>query len=371
MLLPFGIVALIFAIAALAVWFILNMREASVAIISVFMPLAFAASVWPALGKWVIRAIKLLVAAIISKVFIVGALSLGIGTFAGSTDSASGGGAPGISFSHLVYGATIFAIAAFSPALVMKFFDEIGDAASSLNNGQAGALSKGMGHIGTAANIGGTKSLVDQLKSKGGGAAGGAGDLAGGAAAAAGALTKGAGGSDKPGSGSSGSKGGSTPGGGWTSGGGTKSAGGGTTSAGGSASGGGSGSTLPAGASGGIPMNSEPSDSSGLILPSSANAAPESDAGGGDVGGPEQRVLPQQPNALARAGSQNLAEGIARGRAGAGGAGQRAMGRFQMVAGHMARPATVAWPIVGAARGIGAAASQMNAVKQVATRQSA
>lgn len=163
LLLGFSLVAMVFIFAGLLIWFILSMREASVALISVFLPIAFAASVWPALGKWSLRAIKLLLAAIISKVFIVGALSLGIGTFGGSTSSG------GFSISHMIFGATIFFIAAFSPHLVMKFFDEIGDAINAA--GGTGALARGLS---VAGNVNGTRALL------GGGGGGGGGGVGGG-----------------------------------------------------------------------------------------------------------------------------------------------------------------------------------------------
>jgi|GEM_PF-6121288 len=172
LLMGFTLVALIFIFAGILVWFILSMREASVALISVFLPIAFAASVWPALGKWALRAIKLLVAAIISKVFIVGALSLGIGTFGGSTSTGN------ISISHMIFGATIFFIAAFSPHLVMKFFDEIGESINAA--GGTGAFARGMG---VAGNMNGARQLI--------GFGGGGGGAGGGGGGGAGALTSG------------------------------------------------------------------------------------------------------------------------------------------------------------------------------------
>lgn len=150
-LLPMLIVGLVFVFACLLIWFILSMREASVSLLTVFIPIAFAASVWPALGKWSVRAIKLLLAAIISKVFIVGAISLGIGVFSGS----SAGGQ--LSFSHLIYGSTIFFIAAFSPHLVMKFFDELGEALNAA--GGTGAINRALSISG---NTNGTRQLLSK-----------------------------------------------------------------------------------------------------------------------------------------------------------------------------------------------------------------
>lgn len=167
MLLPFGLIAIIFLFASLLIWFILSMREASVAIIGVFMPIAFAASVWPALGKWAVRAMKLIVAAIISKVFIVGAISLGIGVFTTGVNQGQ------LSFMRLVFGATIFFIAAFSPHLVMKFFDEIGESLAAA--GSTGAVSRGLSVTG---NMNGTRALLTGGRMGGGGGGGlGAGGL--------------------------------------------------------------------------------------------------------------------------------------------------------------------------------------------------
>lgn len=184
LLIPFLLVGLVFAFAAILVWFVLSMREASVALIAVFLPIAFAASIWPALSKWALRAIKLLIAAIISKVFIVGAISLGIGVFSGS----SAGGQ--LSFSHLIYGSTIFFIAAFSPHLVMKFFDEIGDAINAA--GGTGALSRGLSVGGNANGIRslvGANGVAGMLAGRSGGGGGiGGGEGGGGSAASIGGV---------------------------------------------------------------------------------------------------------------------------------------------------------------------------------------
>lgn len=172
-LIPFLLVALFFAFACLLIWFILSMREASIALVAVFMPIALAGSIWPALAKWALRAIKLLVAAIISKVFIVGAISLGIGVFSGST---AGGQ---ISFSHLIYGSTIFFISAFSPHLVMRFFDELGEALHAA--GGTGAANRMLSVGGNANSItGGGIGRMLGFGRSGGGTSGGDGGGGGG-----------------------------------------------------------------------------------------------------------------------------------------------------------------------------------------------
>jgi hypothetical protein len=174
MLMSLIVVAAIFIVSAMLVWFILNMREASVSLIAVFLPIAYAASVWPALSKWTIRVFKLLMAAIISKIFIVGSLSLGIATFGGSTQTVDG--VP--SYSQLFYGATIFIIAAFAPSLIMRFFDEIGEALHAA--GSTGFMNRGFS-VGANAN-----GAVQLLGLKGG--SGGGGGMGGGLSSALGGI---------------------------------------------------------------------------------------------------------------------------------------------------------------------------------------
>lgn len=275
-LLPAFLIVLVFLFASLMVWFILNVREASISLVAVFLPIALAASIWPALGSWAIKAIKLLVASIISKIFIVGAISLGIGIFTGGADT------EGIAFSlsHLVYGSVIFLIAAFQPMLVLRFMDEIGD--SMTNEGKSGGFAKGvaignglqaltgktplgglLGKGGSAASSLASPSGASPTSGTGsapGGSSGGPAKLSPAAKAAVNAATspKGTGGGTSPGGGNSSPKGGNTSPGG-TNGGSTP---------------------LPAGANGGHDISGQ--RNSGLLVPSSMS---ENSGGGGDSGG--------------------------------------------------------------------------------------
>lgn len=367
MLLAFIVVALIFVVAALAIWMILNLREVSVALLSVFLPVAFAASIWPALSKWAIRAIKLVVAAIISKIFIVGALSLGIATFSGSTQSGT------ISFSNLLYGSLIFFIAAFSPSVVVKFFDEIGDAAA-IAAGSTGLLQKGHGMVAQAGNANGARALGQSLLSgKGASAAGGLGASAG----AVGGVADGASKAMKALNNKVSAPGGGGPKGG-LGGGGSK---GGGASSSGNVSSGGSGS-MPAGADGGHDIGGQ--TASGLHVPSSFGG------GGGESGGGESspvmasdfatgmqhEVAPgssgPNPSLIGTSPQLDKPEGpklkrgealVARGAAAvsagkkSGDVGQMAKGFGAMVAGHSMKPLTAAMPLAGVVRGIGKAAN--------------
>lgn len=141
-LLALLLVGLMFVICSIMVWMILNLRTAGIALTLVYFPIAFGASVWPAMSKWSERIIKLLVAAVISKIFIVGALSLGIAIMS-HTDTAGG-----FSLQQLVFGSTIFGIAAFSPSVVMKTFDSLGESIHQNNNGVGG-----MAKVGTVAGL--------------------------------------------------------------------------------------------------------------------------------------------------------------------------------------------------------------------------
>lgn len=394
MLLPFGLIAIVFVMAAIALWMVLTMREASIALIAVFLPIAFAASVWPALSKWAIRAIKLLMAAIISKIFIVGALSLGIATFSGAATNQS------LSLSRLIYGAIIFSISAFSPKLVTQFFDEIGDAAATVA-GATGVLAKGHGLVGQASNAQGAKNLamsaLGAMKKPGlpGGAGAAPGALAGtgapGAAtsvaskaakAATNAATAPKGGGGKgPGGSASPSGGGKGPSG---------------TGSGGS---GGAGATLPAGASGGIPMGG--SSAGGLSLPSSYGDASSPGAGGGDLSSPVMAsnlesgaqfeagpgasaggigigdtpvlggsgsgitppvppvVLPKAHNRLVRSGQAQFADGIR-----SGSTSSKLKGIAKIAVGSIATPSTAIMPGFGAAKGVGNAAKTIHDINK-------
>jgi hypothetical protein len=103
------LVGLFMIAAAFTLWVELLLREAAVYVIVLMLPLGFAAFVWPARRIWVIRAVELLVALILSKFAIVAVLSLG-GAAVGSAGNLTG----------LMAGAVLIMLAAFSPWALLR-----------------------------------------------------------------------------------------------------------------------------------------------------------------------------------------------------------------------------------------------------------
>jgi len=102
--------SLIFMAGALVIWVELALRAAAVELAVLFMPLALAGLIWPATAHWAKRLLEVLVALLLAKPVIVGALCLG----AHSLTAGQGG------VSTLVTGIAILLVAAFAPVAVLK-----------------------------------------------------------------------------------------------------------------------------------------------------------------------------------------------------------------------------------------------------------
>ncbi len=83
------LVALLVAVAAFVLWLELLIRAAAVYVAVLFLPLALATLVWPAVSHWCRRLVETLAALILSKFVIVAVLSLAAGAVASGT---AGGG---------------------------------------------------------------------------------------------------------------------------------------------------------------------------------------------------------------------------------------------------------------------------------------
>jgi type IV secretion system protein TrbL len=99
----------------LAVWLELAVRAAAIEVAVFFMPLALAGLVWPATAHWAKRLIEVLVALLLMKPVIVGALCLGAGAVVDV-------GGP----STAVTGLAILLIAAFAPYALLKLVPMVG-----------------------------------------------------------------------------------------------------------------------------------------------------------------------------------------------------------------------------------------------------
>jgi len=120
-----ALVSLFMVFAALVVWLELIVREAAIYLCVLFLPIGFATYIWPALSLWLRRLIEVIVALILSKLVIVGALAL-----AGSALAAQEG------FPALVAGAGMLLLAAFAPFALFKLIPIASMAAIASLEGQ-------------------------------------------------------------------------------------------------------------------------------------------------------------------------------------------------------------------------------------------
>lgn len=178
------IIGLFLAFACLVVWVELIVREAAIYLAVMFLPLGFAAYIWPALSGWLRRLVEVIVALVLAKLVIAAALALAATALANQEG-----------FAALVAGAAMFLLAAFSPFALFKLIPLGEMAAMSALEGQGRkAVSTGTPRLSTAYYLQGMRGRFGSAS--GGSAAaglggGGSGPMAGamasgGAAAAAG-----------------------------------------------------------------------------------------------------------------------------------------------------------------------------------------
>lgn len=106
-----ALLALVVVAGSLMVWVELLVRSAAIYVAVFFLPLALAGLVWPATSHWARRCIHLLVALLLSKFVIVGAITVGIGAL-----SAGGNGPP----DQALMGGAVLLMAAFAPFLLLR-----------------------------------------------------------------------------------------------------------------------------------------------------------------------------------------------------------------------------------------------------------
>jgi type IV secretion system protein TrbL len=110
----FGVLvgALLTLVAAFSIWLELLLRTAAIDVSVMFLPLGFAAMVWPATWKWTKRLIEFLLAVIFAKVFIVAIIALAA---SGLANAGQGG-----TFEGILAGAALLLLAALSPMALLK-----------------------------------------------------------------------------------------------------------------------------------------------------------------------------------------------------------------------------------------------------------
>lgn len=110
---------LLVAVAALGLWLELVARAAAVSVATLFLPLALAALVWPAVAHWCRRLVDTLVALVLSKLVIAAVLSLAVGAVAGGLDLGASG-ANGGGFTAVITGIALLFIATVSPFTLLR-----------------------------------------------------------------------------------------------------------------------------------------------------------------------------------------------------------------------------------------------------------
>ncbi len=102
---------LLVACAAFVLWLELLVRAAAVYVAVLFLPLALASLVWPAISHWCRRLVDTLVALVLAKFVIVAILSLAAGALASGT---------GTGFASVLGGAALLLLAAFAPFTLLR-----------------------------------------------------------------------------------------------------------------------------------------------------------------------------------------------------------------------------------------------------------
>jgi hypothetical protein len=137
------LISLLIAVAAFVLWIELLIRAAAVYVAALFLPLALAALVWPAVSHWCRRLVETLAALILSKFVIVATLSLAAGAISSGT---AGTGSHGSGFSAVLAGGALLVMATFAPFAILRLIPAVESGAvghlEGLRQRGAGALTQ-------------------------------------------------------------------------------------------------------------------------------------------------------------------------------------------------------------------------------------
>ncbi len=174
------LISLLIAFASFVLWLELLIRAAAVYVAVLFLPLALATLVWPAVSHWCRRLVETLAALIISKFVIVATLSLAAGAVSSGT---AGSGSHGSGFSSVLAGGALLLMATFVPFAILRMIPAVEAGAVAHLDGlrekgtaavtrgaprtaASHALHEGLGALGDG-------RLLARMAAAGGGAAGG------------------------------------------------------------------------------------------------------------------------------------------------------------------------------------------------------
>ena len=116
------LISLLIAVAAFVLWLELLIRAAAVYVAVLFLPLALATLVWPAVSHWCRRLVETLAALILSKFVIVATLSLAAGAVSSGT---AGSGDHGSGFSSVLGGGALLLMATFVPFAILRMIPAV------------------------------------------------------------------------------------------------------------------------------------------------------------------------------------------------------------------------------------------------------
>ncbi len=122
-----AVIAVVILLAGMFLMVELIMRAAAIYIVVLFLPLGFAAMVWPARRVWVKRMVETLIALILSKFAMVAILSVAVSSLASLTPSLS-------SLTTALTAMALMVLAAFSPWALLRLlpFTEIAAGAGAM-----------------------------------------------------------------------------------------------------------------------------------------------------------------------------------------------------------------------------------------------
>ncbi len=139
------LISLLVAVAAFVLWLELLIRAAAVYVAVLFLPLALATLVWPAVSHWCRRLVETLAALIISKFVIVATLSLAAGAVSSGT---AGSGTHGSGFSSVLSGGALLLMATFVPFAILRMIPAVEAGAvahlDGLRERGTGAVTRGL-----------------------------------------------------------------------------------------------------------------------------------------------------------------------------------------------------------------------------------
>jgi hypothetical protein len=198
------LIALLIAVAAFVLWLELLIRAAAVYVAVLFLPLALATLVWPAVSHWCRRLIETLAALILSKFVIVATLSLAAGAVSSGT---AGTGSHGAGFSAVLAGGALLVMATFVPFAILRMIPAVEAGAVAHLEGLSSrgtatvralprtaashVLNEGLGALGDARLLAATTGGGGVAGGAARGAAGGAASLGSGSGSGAGAAPEG------------------------------------------------------------------------------------------------------------------------------------------------------------------------------------